>query len=99
MTAGTGMSVAAELRAALESALAPSAVEIKDESARHHGHAGWREGGETHFAVRIVSQSFAGRSRLERHRLVHAAAADLLRDRIHALAVTALAPSEASGER
>jgi BolA protein len=93
------MSVAAELRAALESALAPSAVEIIDESARHHGHAGWREGGETHFAVRIVSGNFTGRSRLERHRLVHAAAAALLRDRIHALTVTALTPDEASGSR
>ena len=89
------MTVATELRAALERTLTPSELEIVDESARHHGHAGWREGGETHFAVRVVSASFAGRSRPERHRLVHAAAADLLRERIHALAVTALAPGEA----
>jgi BolA family transcriptional regulator, general stress-responsive regulator len=93
------MTVAAELRAALERALAPSVLEIVDESARHHGHAGWREGGETHFAVRIVAASFAGRSRLDRHRMVNTAAGPLLRDRIHALAITALAPGEnATGE-
>lgn len=93
------MTVATELRAALERALAPSELEIVDESARHHGHVGWREGGETHFAVRVTSDSFVGRTRIERHRLVHAAAADLLRDRIHALAVTAIAPGEASSTR
>ena len=90
------MTVAAELRAALEHALAPSVLEIVDESARHHGHAGWRDGGETHFAVRIVADSFAGRSRLDRHRLVNAAAGPLLRDRIHALTITALAPGESA---
>ena len=90
------MTVAAELRAALERALSPTALEIADESARHHGHAGWREGGETHFAVRIVAESFAGRSRLDRHRLVNAAAGPLLRDRIHALTITALAPGESA---
>lgn len=93
------MTVATELRAALERALAPCELEIVDESARHHGHAGWQEGGETHFAVRMTSDVFLGRTRLERHRLVHAAAADLLRGRIHALAVTALAPGETSGKR
>jgi len=90
------MTVAAELRAALERALMPTALEIVDESARHHGHTGWREDGETHFAVRIVAATFAGRSRLDRHRLVNSAAGPLLRDRIHALAITALAPGESA---
>ena len=93
------MTVADELRAALERALSPSELEIVDESARHHGHAGWREGGETHFAVRVTSDRFVGRTRIERHRLVHAAAGDLLRDRIHALAVMARAPGEAAPTR
>lgn len=93
------MSTADELRAAIERAVSPVELEIVDESARHHGHAGWREAGETHFAVRIVADAFVGRSRLDRHRMVNAAAADLLRDRIHALAVTALAPGETSRGR
>lgn len=90
------MSTADELRIAIVRAISPVELEIVDESARHHGHSGWREAGETHFAVRIVAEAFVGRSRLDRHRMVNAAAADLLRDRIHALAVTALAPGEAS---
>jgi BolA protein len=88
------MSVAHELRLALEKALQPETVVVVDESARHHGHAGWREGGETHFRVEVVAVCFAGRSRVERQRLVHAAAADLLRERIHALSIAALAPGE-----
>lgn len=88
--------VAAQLRRAIEHALAPIRLEIVDESARHHGHAGSRPEGETHFAVVVVSSAFAGRSRLERQRLVHAAAADLLRERIHALSIRALTPEEAA---
>ena len=88
--------VAAQLRSGLERALQPSRLEIEDESARHHGHAGWREGGETHFRVLVVSASFDGRSRIERQRLVHAAAGDLLAERIHALSIRALTPAEAA---
>ena len=88
------MSVAQELGAALERDLHPVRLVIEDESARHHGHAGWREGGETHFRVTIVAECFAGRSRIDRQRMVHAAAGDLLRERIHALSISALAPGE-----
>jgi BolA family transcriptional regulator, general stress-responsive regulator len=88
--------VAAQLRASLERALQPSHLEIEDESARHHGHAGWREDGETHFRVVLVSDRFDGRSRIERQRLVHAAAGDLLVERIHALSIRALTPAEAA---
>ncbi len=93
------MSVAQELGSALERDLRPERLEIADESARHHGHAGWREGGETHFRVLVVADCFAGRSRIERQRLVHAAAGDLLRERIHALSITALAPGEPIPQR
>ena len=93
------MSVAHELGSALERDLRPERLEIADESARHHGHAGWREGGETHFRVLVVADCFAGRSRIERQRLVHAAAGDLLRERIHALSITALAPGEPIPQR
>ena len=89
------MSVAAALRQRLEGALAPTRLEIVDESARHQGHAGSRPEGETHFRLLVVSRAFAGRSRVERQRLVHAAAADLLRERIHALSIRALTPEEA----
>lgn len=76
----------------LTAALAPEALEVIDESARHHGHAGWREGGETHFRVKIVSRAFAGKTRLERHRMVNEVLAEELADRVHALAIAAEAP-------
>lgn len=79
----------------LEAALAPERLRVIDESHQHQGHGGWREGGETHFRVDIVSQAFAGKTRLERHRLVNAALAEELADRVHALAIAAKAPEEA----
>ncbi len=88
------MRVATELRRRLEDGLAPERVEVEDQSAQHAGHAGARPGGETHFRVLVVSRAFAGRGRVERQRLVYAAAGDLLRTDIHALSVTALAPGE-----
>ena len=87
------------MASALQRDLRPERLEIEDESARHHGHAGWREGGETHFRVLVVAACFAGRSRIERQRLVHAAAGELLRERIHALSITALAPGEPIPQR
>ena len=90
------ISVAEQLRASLERSLQPSRLEIVDELARHHGHAGWREGGETHFRVVLVSAGFDGKSRIDRQRLVHAAAGDLLVERIHALSIKALTPAEAA---
>lgn len=79
----------------LEEALAPRRLDVIDESHQHQGHGGWREGGETHFRVEIVSDAFTGKSRLERHRLVNAALAQELADRVHALAIQARAPGEA----
>lgn len=78
----------------LEEALAPQRLCVIDESHQHQGHGGWREGGETHFRVDIVSEAFAGKSRLERHRLVNAALAQELAERVHALAIAARAPGE-----
>jgi BolA protein len=75
------------LRAALESALHPTLLEIRDDSARHAGHAGAREGG--HFHVIIAAPGFAGASQLERHRMVYAAAAELMGRDIHALSIDA----------
>ncbi|MEI2782709.1 MAG: BolA family protein [Candidatus Competibacter sp.] len=78
----------------LRDALAPERLEIVDDSAAHAGHAGAREGG--HFTVRIVSTAFAGKPLIQRHRLVHAAVADLMRQEIHALSINkAQTPDEA----
>lgn len=78
----------------LRSALAPDSLEIIDESAAHAGHAGAREGG--HFTVRIVSAAFAGKTLIQRHRLIYAALVDLMRRDIHALSISkAKTPDEA----
>ncbi|HEY0106746.1 MAG TPA: BolA family protein [Rhizomicrobium sp.] len=83
------------IRAKLEAAFAPTALEIADDSAKHAGHRGARPGGETHYSVRVVSEAFAGLSRVERQRRVYAALAEELKpDRIHALALTTLTPAE-----
>jgi BolA protein len=94
------MPMADTIRRKLEAAFAPTELRIEDESAKHAGHAGARPGGETHFSVRLVSQGFAGLSRVARQRSVYAALAEeMAPDRIHALALTTLTPSEASQER
>ena len=86
------MSRTEKLRAALEAALAPTHLEIRDDSARHAGHAGAREGG--HFHVVITSPAFAGRGAVERHRMVYAAAAELMGRGIHALSIDAREPEK-----
>jgi BolA family transcriptional regulator, general stress-responsive regulator len=79
----------------LTKAFAPERLEVIDESHRHAGHAGARPGGETHYSVHIVSQAFAGKSRLDRHRMVNATLASELQGGVHALAIRAAAPGEA----
>jgi BolA protein len=82
------------IRDKLQTAFAPTRLEIVDDSARHAGHAGAREGGESHFNVTIQSPAFAGASRVARQRMVHKALADELAGPVHALTVKALAPGE-----
>ena len=77
--------IADEMREKL-TGLAPSQLEIIDESESHRGHGGWREGGETHFRIRMSSPRFDGLSRVARHRLVHQTLGDIV-PRIHALAL------------
>jgi BolA protein len=89
------MTVADEIRAKLTAAYAPSALSILDESAQHRGHAGHRPGGETHFRVAITAAAFAGKSRVERQRMVYATLAELMRNQVHALALSVQAPGEA----
>ena len=87
-----GNPLASEIRAAIERELAPTSIEIFDDSARHAGHAGAREGG--HFRVTLVSAAFKGRPQLERHRMVYAAVAALMGRGIHALNIVARTPEE-----
>ena len=74
--------------------LRPERLEVANVSARHHGHAGDNGTGESHFEVLVVSSEFAGKSRLERHRMVNSLLAEELKGRIHALAIKALSPAE-----
>jgi len=81
-----------QIRSALLRELQPQSLEILDDSAKHAGHAGAREGG--HFTVRVVARAFAGLSQLERHRLVYAAVAPLMGHGVHALSIAARTPDE-----
>ena len=90
------------LRATMERGFTPERLEIEDESARHAGHAGVREagaaaaGGETHYAMLVVSPLFGGLSRVQRSRLVHEALAAEFGAGLHALSLTLRTPEEAA---
>jgi BolA protein len=75
-------------------ALDPVRVELEDESERHRGHAGWVEGGGTHWRLTIVAAAFAGKPTVARHRMVYQALGALMQQPIHALAIEARAPDE-----
>ncbi|WP_448202758.1 BolA family protein [Azospirillum sp. sgz302134] len=89
------MEYATRIRQKLTEALAPERLDVVDESGRHAGHAGSRPEGETHFHVTVVSSAFAGRSRVERQRMVYGLLAQEMAERIHALGLTTLTPDEA----
>ena len=89
--------VAAEIETRLRAALTPDHLAVIDDSEQHRGHAGHDARGESHFTVEVVSAQFEGQSRVARQRAVHAALADLLAERVHALAIKARAPSEVGG--
>jgi BolA protein len=86
------LNVAAEIHARL-AALEPESIDLRDESGEHLGHEGARSGGG-HYRLTIVSARFAGRSPVQRHRLVYEALGPLMRREIHALALHAYAPGE-----
>jgi len=81
------------IRALLTASLAPTLLELSDESALHAGHAGAASGG-SHFRLKIVSERFEGQRLVMRHRLVYDSVHAMMHNEIHALAITALAPSE-----
>lgn len=91
------MAVVEILRQKLTAALAPERLEIVDESHLHAGHAGAREGGESHFRVTVVARAFEGLSRIERQRTVYGLLAEELAGPVHALSLTTKTPAEAAG--
>jgi BolA protein len=98
----TAMSIQSDMEAKLKSALSPERLEVVNESHLHAGHHHLESGheavfdgtGETHFRVRIVAPSFAGMSRVERHRAVNSLLANELKTGVHALAIETAAPGE-----
>ena len=84
------MSVADTIRAKLTDRFSPLQLEVIDESESHHGHSGWREGGETHFRVRIATRNFDGLSRVAQHRAIMETLDDELKTTVHALAIEVL---------
>ena len=81
------MNTAARIKAALTQGLSPSALEVMDESDQHAGHGGAREGGETHYRVRIAANAFEGKTRVACHRMVNSLLAAELAGGVHALAI------------
>ena len=85
--------VATEMRQRLQ-ALNPTRLDLIDDSEQHRGHGGHNPAGESHFTLLIESPEFAGKSRIERQRMVHAALGELVGERVHALSIRARAPGE-----
>ena len=90
----TAMRTADIITEKLTSAFSPHSLKVVDESHLHAGHAGSREGGQTHYRVYIVSNAFEGKSRVDRHRMINTALAAELAGSVHALAIHAAAPGE-----
>ena len=88
------MRVEEQITKKLQQAFAPEALEVVNDSHRHTGHASSPGTGESHFSIKVVSRSFAGKTRLERQRMVNEVLAEELRGKVHALAITAIAPEE-----
>jgi BolA protein len=84
-----------EMTQLLTATFAPDRLEVINDSASHHGHAGDDGSGESHFTVVIESAAFTGKSRVERQRMVNRALGDIPGERVHALAIRALAPGDA----
>ncbi len=90
------MSVAQSIRTKLSEALKPETLRVEDESHLHAGHAGAREGGESHFRIYVVAGAFEGLSRVARQRLVNDVLREELGGPVHALAMKTLTPDEAA---
>ena len=88
------MNIEARIKEKLEAGLEPIRLEVVDESHLHAGHGGAREGGQTHYRIKVASARFSGKGRVERHRMVYALLADEIAGGVHALALQTQAPGE-----
>ena len=95
MPTSTQGPLAREMETLLTQAFTPTRLEVINDSAKHRGHSGDDGSGESHFTVLIESEAFSGQSRLARQRMVNRALGDIPGERVHALAIRALAPGEA----
>jgi BolA protein len=86
--------VAAEMLRRLNSSLAPTRLDLIDDSEQHRGHGGYNPAGESHFTLRIDSAAFEGKTRVQRQRMIYAALGELMESRVHALSIRATAPGE-----
>ena len=86
--------VATEMLERLSSALSPTRIDLRDDSEAHRGHGGYNPAGESHFTLLVESSAFAGKSRVERQRMIYAALGELMDARVHALSIRATAPGE-----
>lgn len=89
------MTIRIAIETKLQRGLSPLRLSVVDESHLHAGHAGARPGGESHFRVEVISECFAGKPQVERHRMVNALLAEELRGRVHALSLSTLTVNEA----
>lgn len=90
------MSVRDQIEKTLADRFEPVLLEVIDDSERHHGHAGWREGGNTHFRIKIASPALDGLSRVEQHRAINAALADQFAEGMHALSIKIMPTDQTS---
>lgn len=86
--------VAREITRRLQEALAPTQLQLTDDSEKHRGHGGYNPAGESHFSLAIESAAFAGKNRIERQRMIYRALGELMDARVHALSIQAKAPGE-----
>ena len=94
MNASASSPVATEMLHRLSLAISPAEIDLHDDSEAHRGHGGYNPSGESHFTLTIESPAFAGKSRVERQRMVYAALGELMDARVHALSIRATAPGE-----
>ena len=94
MTEGSRGPIATEMLKRINAALAPTRIDLTDDSESHRGHGGHNPAGESHFNLAIESPAFAGQSRVARQRMIYRALGDLMDERVHALSIKALAPGE-----
>ncbi len=94
MTTGKTPTIATRIRDKLTAAFSPVRLDLIDDSEQHRGHGGYRTGGETHFRLLIVSDAFAGQSRVARQRLIYDLLHEEMTERVHALEISARTPAE-----